>query len=432
MNRVHTIIIGGGQAGLAMSRCLSDRSIDHVIFERGRVAERWRSERWDSLRLLTPNWQTRLPGFRYDGRDPDGYMSMPQLVAFFEQYAAASAAPIEVDTAVLSVERVGSHFGVKTSRRLWLARNVVIATGYSDRPYLPPIGRRLSKRIAQIAPTQYRNPERLPPGGVLIVGASATGIQLADEIHAAGRPVTLAVGRHQRLPRTYRGRDILWWLDAMGVLDDAAEGVFDIRASRAQPSMQLVGRSDVRWLDVASLQQRGVRVLGRLAGAEDERVSFDDDLIATTAASDLKLAQLLQRIDAFIAASTLSGEVGPPEPFQPTWTSALDVVETTVDLASAGIDTVIWATGFVRRYPWLRVDVLDRRGEILQLGGVTPVPGLFVLGLHFQRRRKSAFIDGVGGDAAYLADRIVRRPTMATAMTGGAGRDMAWQTRLTG
>ncbi len=414
MNRIDTLVIGGGQAGLAMSRCLSDQSVDHIVLERGRVAERWRTERWDSLRLLTPNWQTRLPGFRYHGPEPDGYMSMPELVDFFERYAVSFRAPIELETAVLAVDREATHFRVESSRGTWRAHHVVIATGYSDRPYVPPYAQRLSRRIVQIVPTQYRNPAQLPPGGVLVVGASATGVQLADEIHASGRPVTLAVGRHQRLPRTYRGRDILWWLDAMGVFDATSEEVFDVHTSRSQPSLQLVGRAGPS-LDVAILQQRGVKVLGRLVAAEHERVSFNDDLVATTAASDVKLAQILMRIDAFIS-STPVGTIAPREPFEPTWPSTLGTTKTTIDLRATGIETVIWATGFARRYPWLRVPVFDEHGEIRHRGGITAMPGLFALGMHFQRSRKSAFIDGVGGDAAFLADRIASR----TAFDGAA------------
>src|SRR5262245_4243111 len=408
MKHIDTLVIGGGQAGLAMSRCLSDRSVDHVVLERGRVAERWRSERWDSLRLLTPNWQTRLPGFKYVGPDPDGYMSMPQLVGFFERYATSFAAPIELGTTVGGVEQVGAQFRVQTDRGVWLADTVVIATGYSDAPYVPPLARRLSPRVGQIVPTQYRTPSQWSPQGVLVVGASATGVQLADEIRATGRPVTLAVGRHMRLPRTYRGRDIMWWLDAMGVLRESVADVVNIRASRSQPSLQLVGCPDVQSLDVATLERRGVRILGRLVGVEHERVSFDDDLIATTAASDIKLADLFLRIDAFIAKTAVN-TAPPPGPFEPTWPSALAVTKTSIDLRAAGIDTVVWATGFTRRYPWLRVPVLDDRGEIRQREGITPVPGLFVLGTHFQRRRNSAFIDGVGDDAAFLAEQIARR-----------------------
>jgi putative flavoprotein involved in K+ transport len=415
-----------------MSRCLSDRSVDHVVVERGRVAERWRSERWDSLRLLTPNWQTRLPGYRYQGSEPDGYMAMPELMTFFERYASSFAAPIETATAVVGVERAGTGFRVETTRGVWLARNVIVATGYSDVPSVPPLARNLSRRLVQIVPTQYRNADQLPAGGVLVVGASATGVQLADEIHASGRPVTLAVGRHLRLPRTYRGRDILWWLDAMGVFDETADDVFDHRTSSNQPSLQLVGRSDVRSLDVTTLHQRGIRLLGRVVAADRERVSFADDLIATTVASDVKLAELLRRVDAFIAGAALTRAAGPPEPIEPTWTSALGILETTIDLSAVGINSVIWATGFRRAYPWLKVPVFDPHGEILQRSGITPVPGLFVLGIHFQRRRKSAFIDGVGDDAAFLADRIARPAAFEPAVTRGAREDRSWRTRLTG
>jgi putative flavoprotein involved in K+ transport len=240
---------------------------------------------------------------------------------------------------------------------------------------------------------------------VLVVGASATGVQLAEEIHASGRPVTLAVGRHQRLPRTYRGRDILWWLEAMGVFDDTVENVFDISTSRSQPSLQLVGSPDMRSIDLRRLGQQGVRILGRLMAIDHERAHFDDDLVATAAASDLKLAELLHRIDTFIGSAALRGVV-PAEPLEPTWPLAMDTGAAAIDLQDAGIASVVWATGFTRRYPWLNVPALDEHGELIQGGGITPVPGLFVLGMHFQRRRNSAFIDGVGHDAAFLADRI--------------------------
>lgn len=221
-----------------MSRCLSDRGIEHVILERGRIAERWRSERWDSLQLLTPNWQSRLPGFRYEGPDPDGYMTMPQVVAYLERYANVIDAPIEAGTTVLAVQRSGREYLVETDRGSWRSRGVVVATGHSDLPLVPPMAAALSNGIVQVVPTRYRNPRDLPEGGVLVVGASATGIQLADEIHSSGRPVTLAVGRHMRLPRRYRGRDILWWLDAMGVFDETIDRVYDSDISRSQPSLQ--------------------------------------------------------------------------------------------------------------------------------------------------------------------------------------------------
>jgi len=239
---------------------------------------------------------------------------------------------------------------------------------------------------------------------VLIVGASASGIQLADEIHRSGRAVTIAVGHHTRLPRQYRGRDILWWLDRMGLLDETVDQVYDVEISREQPSLQLVGHPDHVTLDLAGLRQRGVRVVGRLVDVEDGIARFDDDLVATTAAADFKLASLLDRIDCFIARERI--EAAPGEPFEPHCLRFADA-DTTLELDGAEVRTVIWATGFRRHYPWLQVPVLDDRGEIRHDGGVTPEPGLFVIGLHFLRRRNSSFIDGVGDDAGHLAEHVV-------------------------
>jgi putative flavoprotein involved in K+ transport len=407
MQRVDTIVVGAGQAGLAMSRCLQDRGIEHVVLERGRVAERWRSERWDSLRLLTPNWQSRLPGYRYEGAEPDAYMTMPEVVDYLAGYARSFGAPVEEGTSVTSLEPQGDGYRVATDRGDFAARNVVIATGHCDVPFVPALAAELPPDIEQTVPPRYRRPGELRPGGVLVVGASASGVQLADEIHASGRPVTLAVGRHLRLPRRYRGRDILWWLDAMGVLDETGAEVYDLELSRRQPSLQLVGRPDHATLDLPRLERRGVRLVGRAIGASGATVAFADDLVAHTAAADVKLAQLLRRIDAFAAGAGLEAQVGPAEPFQPfVWPKPAPAA---IDLRAEGIRTVVWATGFRRHYPWLKVPVLDARGELRHRGGVTPAPGLYALGLSFLRRRKSTFIDGVGDDARELADHIAAR-----------------------
>lgn len=407
MRYTSTLVVGGGQAGLAMSRCLRDRGIDHVVLERARVAERWRSERWESLRLLTPNWQSRLPGFRYDGPDPDGYMTMPEVVDYLQRFARVTGAPVETGTAVRSIKREGDRYDVTTSGGRWRAENVVVASGHCDVPMVPALASRLSPELFQIVPTAYRAPRQLPDGGVLVVGASASGLQLADEIHQSGRPVTLAVGRHTRVPRMYRGRDILWWFDAMGIFDDTPDRVYDIEVSRRQTSLQLIGTPRHDTLDLPLLASRGVRLVGRLVAADRTNVAFDDALVAYTAAADIRLAQLLRRIDNFIAASGLAGTTGPPEPFVPfCWPAPAPIC---LDLRAAGIRTVVWATGFKRDYSWLRVNVLDERGEIRHQGGITQHPGLYVLGLHFMRRRKSSFIDGVGDDARELAAHIEAR-----------------------
>jgi putative flavoprotein involved in K+ transport len=410
MKRTDTIIIGGGQAGLAMSRCLDERGIDHVVLERGRVAERWRSERWDSLRLLTPRWQSRLPGWRYNGPDPEGFMARGEVVDYLERYARVYSAPVMTGVTVKRVERDDEGFRVTTDAGVWLAPNVVIATGFCDRANVPTMAAAVSAHVSQVIPTRYRNPEQLRDGGVLVVGASATGIQLASEIARSGREVTMAVGRHTRLPRSYRGRDIMDWFDALGVLSESTDDVWDLAASRAQPSLQLVGSTDRRSIDLAVVQSEGVRVVGRMLGAYGRRIYLARDLEESIERADRKMHEQLDRIDEYI------GDRDVPDSDRP---APVGVPESPahLDLHAEGIRTVLWATGYRREYPWLQVPVLDARGEIKHDGGVTPEPGLYALGLHFMRRRNSAFLDGVGRDAAELAEhigqRMVRRSSAA-------------------
>lgn len=404
MKRTDTIIIGGGQAGLAASRCLIDEGIDHVVLERGRVAERWRSERWDSLRLLSPRWHTRLPGFSYRGDDPDGFMTMPEVIRYFEAYAKSFDAPVQEETTVLCVERAEGGYRVQTDQGDWTAPNVIIATGHCDVPFVPGLAANLKPELHQLVPSHYKNPEQLPEGGVLVVGASASGIQLAQEIHQSGRPVTLAVGRHIRMPRRYRGRDISWWLEASGVLAERAERAFDLESARRQPSLQLVGTPDHRTIDLGILQERGVRLVGRVEDARDSKIRFCDDLQHNIDSAERKLERVLDRIDAFIDETRMSADVPDRRPPIAAGNGA-----TELDVRGAGITTVLWATGFRRRYPWLNVPVLDIRGEIIHDGGVTPAPGVYALGLNFQRTRKSSFIDGVGSDARAIAAHIAQR-----------------------
>ena len=403
MKRTDTIIIGGGQAGLAMSRCLTDDGIDHVVLERGRVAERWRSERWDSLRLLSPKWHTRLPGFRYQGADRDGFMTMPEIISYFERYAQSFAAPVQDETTVLGVERAEDGYRVRTDQGDWEAPTVVVATGHSDVPFVPKAASGLSARVHQVVPSHYKNPDQLPQGGVLVVGASASGIQLAQEIHRSGRPVTLAVGRHIRIPRRYRGRDISWWLEASGILDERANHAFDLESARRQPSLQLVGTPDHETIDLGVLQDEGVRLTGRVDSTDGTRIRFRDDLERNIGAAEDKLDRVLGRIDAFVGETLMAADASDRR-------SPIVAKEAPaeLDLRDAGISSVLWATGYRRRYPWLNVPVLNIRGEIIHDEGVTPAAGLYALGLNFQRTRKSSFIDGVGDDARALAEHITR------------------------
>lgn len=399
MRTTDAIVIGAGQAGLAMSHCLAARGIDHLVLERGRVAERWRSERWDSLRLLTPNWMTRLPGQSYRGADPDGFMTMPEVVGFLDGYAAG--VPVETGVAVRALHPALFGYRLETSAGTFAARAVVVATGQCDLPYIPAMAAALPKAIRQVTPSSYRNPAALAPGGVLVVGASASGVQIAEEIHRSGRPVTLAVGRHTRLPRRWRGRDILDWMDRAGVLDERADQVRDLAAARAQPSLQLVGRPDHASIDLGTLAAIGVRVTGRVVAIDGSRVMLRDDLNETTAAAQRTLDRLLARLGAVADREGAPREAHPPplRPFAPS--------PRRIDIAAEGIRTIVWATGFRRGYAWLRLPVLDAAGEIRHRGGVTPAPGLFVLGLRFLRRRNSNFLDGVGADAEHLAAEVL-------------------------
>jgi putative flavoprotein involved in K+ transport len=404
---IDTVVIGAGQAGLAMSRCLADRGVEHVVLERGRVAERWRSERWDSLRLLTPNWMTRLPGWSYSGPDPHGFMTAGEVAAHLERYAMA--APVVADSPVELLFRTDDGFEVATGRGRWRAANVVIATGWCDRAAVPPVARDLDPAIAQVPATQYRNPDSVPPGGVLIVGASATGVQLADELVGAGREVVLAVGGHSRLPRSYRGMDIYWWLERIGSLDRTIDELPDPAAARFEPSPQLAGRPDRRTLDLGILRGAGVELTGRLTWVDGHGVGFAPDLGRIVATADARMRRVLSEIDTHIAATGLSAEVLDPDPPPKIRVGQPAGIPLRLDLRERGITSVLWATGFRRAYPWLQVPVLDPKGEILQWRGSTPVLGLYVLGQRFQHHRNSNFLDGVGRDAATVADDLVRR-----------------------
>jgi putative flavoprotein involved in K+ transport len=411
MPSTDTAIIGAGHAGLAMSRCLVDRGLDHVVLERGSVGERWRTARWDSFRLLTPNWLSRLPGRGYAGREPDGFMTAGEFADHLSGYAGSFDAPVRPHTRVTRVARTSTGFRVHTDGGDWAARGVVIATGYHSRAQVPDLAARLAPGLAQVSAARYRSPSSLPGGGVLVVGASASGVQIAHELARAGRRVVLAVGRHTRLPRRYRGRDILWWLDRIGALDRDIDHVPDAAAARAEPSLQLIGTSDARGVDLGVLRAAGVRLAGRLRTLDGTVAGFADDLAGTMVAAQDRLSRVLGRIDRY-AAATAGAAAGPPDP-PPV--IAVPATPSTVDLRRAGISAVVWATGFRPSYPWLAVPALDRDGRIRHRRGVTAVPGLYAIGLRFQSRRNSTFIDGARHDAAYLADHIAAHRALRSA-----------------
>ena len=405
--RATVVVVGAGHAGLAASRFLTDRSIDHVILERGEVANSWRRERWDSLRLLTPNFQSRLPGYSYDGPEPDGYMSMGELIAFISRYASVSGAPVRTNTNVTSLTRTVDGYHVATSEGDFQCRCVVIATGACNLPSVPAVSAAMPPSIAQFTPFNYRNPSHLPDGGVLVVGPSATGVQLAAEIHRSGRPVTLSVGEHVRLPRTYRGRDVLWWMESSGVWDEPYDQIDDLTRARRLPSPQLVGTPDRKTLDLNALSAMGVELVGRLSAVRDGRALFSGGLRNLFALADLKMNRLLDTFDAWAKSSVRlqpDRDVAQPERFEPT--RAPESSRLQIDLRSGEIRSVVWATGFRPDYSWLHVPVVDEKGHLQHDGGVVRSPGMYALGLPVLRRRKSSFIHGAESDARDIIDHL--------------------------
>jgi len=401
---VDVLVIGAGHAGLAVSCCLLEHGIDHVVLERGEIANSWRRERWDSLTLLTPNWQSRLPGYSYSGDDPDGYMTMPEVIEFISDYAGAISAPVRTGTTVTRLGRSRDGYDVDTDAGRWRCRSVVIASGACNLPTIPSCAADLPDGIASVTPFDYRGPDSLEPGGVLVVGASATGVQLADEIHRSGRPVTVATGEHVRMPRRYRGRDVQWWLDAAGILDETYQDVEDINRARRLPSPQLVGSREHEALDLNYLSDRGVRIVGRLMGVRDGSAQFSGSLRNVCALADLKLGRLLDSFDEWAAANPATSDLPPPTRYAATRVD--ETPRLTMNLQQEKIRTVLWATGFRPDYSWLDVPVLDRKGRIRHDGGVTAADGLFVTGLPVLRKRKSSFIHGAEDDARYISSRL--------------------------
>jgi putative flavoprotein involved in K+ transport len=412
MTYIDTVVVGAGHAGLAVSRLLSATGHEHVVLERGRVGERWRTERWDSLHLLTPNWMNRLPGWEYRPPAPDAYLSADGFVRLLDRYVASFDAPVIESANVEEVSRAprasGHRYLVVTDQGTWRARHVVVATGPHGAPNVPahlPAG-----GAEVVTSAQYRNPTQLPSGGVLVVGASSSGVQIADELARAGRPVVLAVGRHTRMPRRYRGMDIFWWLSNTGRLARTIDDVPDISAARRETSMQLVGRNDPdlrsQDLDLAALQAGGVRLTGRLERLTAGRARFRDDLPDTVAAADRRMRRFLDAVDDHVERVGLGREVWPSA--RPR---AVDIPSAAapMDLRAEGIGTVLLATGYRPHYPWLRLPVTAPDGSIEQYRGVTAAPGVYVVGQRFQHRRDSGFIDGARHDAAAVVSHLLGR-----------------------
>lgn len=397
------VVIGGGQAGLAMSAVLSEHGREHVVIERRGVGERWRNERWDSLRFQFPNWSLQLPGYTYSGNDPEGFATYREILRVIEDYAEDTRAPVREYTAVTGLAAADSGFDLTLTNSSLHARNVVIATGPFQRPRIPSLAKGLSSSVLQIDPTCYRNPDELPPGAVLVVGSGASGCQIADELLHAGRSVYLSVSRHRRAPRRYRGRDIYWWLEHMGRFSQT----IDTFPDRVWPPSTVVtgvhGGYDV---NVRQLAAEGVTVLGRVVGASDDTLSIDHTANQTLSDAD-------EAYVAFLAVADEWARTHPEANLETDEASHVtELPETVVETSSLNlcrdpVTTIIWATGYEFDYSWLDLPVLDQHRRPIQHRGVTDVPGAYFLGLHWMHTFKSGLLSGVGADAEYIANRLI-------------------------
>ncbi|MFD5050036.1 flavin-containing monooxygenase [Streptomyces tendae] len=399
------VVVGAGQAGVAMSEHLSAHGIPHVVLERHRIAERWRSERWDSLVANGPAWHDRFPGMEFPGVDPDAFASKEQVADYFVAYAEKMGAPVRTGVEVTSVRRREgrSGFEVRTSEGAIDARFVVAATGPFQRPVIPPVVPDGAVRV-QMHSSQYRNARQLPEGAVLVVGAGSSGVQIADELRRSGRRVLLSVGPHDRPPREYRGRDFCWWLGVLGRWDAETPP-----QGAGHVTIAVSGARGGHTVDFRALAGDGVELVGMTASYEQGVLRFAPDLAANISMGDAKYLELLRAADAYVERNGLEL---PEEPqahvLGPDPTCVTDP-RLELDLAEAGVTSIVWATGFAADYGWLEVDTFDERGRPRHRRGVAEEPGVYFLGLPWLSRRGSSFIWGVWHDARYVADHMATR-----------------------
>ena len=402
---VNTLIVGGGQAGLAMSEHLSNHGVEHLVVERNRIVERWRSERWDSLVANGPAWHDRFPNMKFDDIDPDSFATKDRIVEYFEAYARQIEAPVRCGVEVMSVQRKadGSGFRAETSDGVIEATNVVVATGPFQRPLIPAVVPE-GTGVMQIHSSAYRNPGQLPEGAVLVVGAGSSGAQIADELLRAGRRVYLSVGPHDRPPLRYRGKDFCWWLGVLGMWD----------ATTTKPGMEHVtiavsGAHGGHTVDFRRFAERGMTLVGRAGPFEDGVMHIAPDLERNIAGGDANYLSLLDAADAYVASNGLDLPEEPDARMIPAPPACVTDPALELNLVDAGITSIVWATGFTTDFSWLKADTFDATGRPLHHKGVSKVPGIYFLGLPWLSRRASPFIWGVWHDAEYLADHIASR-----------------------
>jgi putative flavoprotein involved in K+ transport len=401
METIDTLVVGAGQAGIAMSEHLGKAGVPHLVLERSRIAERWRTARWDSLVMNGPAWHDRFPGMEFDS-DPDAFPGKEAVADYFAAYAAKIGAPVRCGVEVRSVERLAGRpgFRVETSEGVIEAQRVVAATGPFQKPVIPAIVP-AEAGVVQMHSTDYRNPGALPAGALLVVGSGSSGVQIAEELLAAGRRVYLSVGPHDRPPRAYRGRDFCWWLGVLGKWDAAAPA-----PGTEHVTIAVSGANGGHTVDLRRLAARGMVLVGRTEGFQGGVLTFAPDLAKNIAQGDANYLSVLDEADAWVARN---GADLPPEPEARVIGPDPDCMRDPVlalDLRAAGIGSIVWATGFTVDYGWLKLDAFDAKGRPRHQRGVSVEPGIYFLGLPWQSRRGSSFVWGVWHDAKYIADQI--------------------------
>ncbi|MFV0490912.1 MAG: flavin-containing monooxygenase [Pseudorhodobacter sp.] len=405
IERVDTLVVGGGQAGIAMSEHLTAAGVSHLVLERDRIAERWRSERWDSLVANGPAWHDRFPGMEFTGVDQDGFAGKEAVADYFVAYAEKIGAPLRTGVEVRQVRRIETRAGfrVETSGGVIEAMNVVAATGPFQRPVYPPLIPE-NPNLMQTHSNSYHNPDQLPEGAVLVVGAGSSGTQIADELRRAGRKTYLSVGPHDRPPRNYRGRDFCWWLGVLGLWDMATPS-----PGTEHVTIAVSGAYGGRTIDFRRLATEGIILLGLTESCDDGIVGFAPDLAENIANGDANYLALLNQADAWVARNGIDLPDDPAAREIPPDPACVTNPILKLDLAAEGITSVIWATGYALEYDWLQVDAFDEKGRPRHQRGVSSEPGVYFLGLPWLSRRGSSFIWGVWHDARHIADQIVTR-----------------------
>lgn len=407
MEYIDTLIIGGGQAGLALSYYLLQQGRAHIVLEQAaQPAEVWRNHRWDSFTFVTPNWSIKMPGGVYNGPDPDGFMPCAEIVAYFEDYITRYNLPIRFNTCATALTKTGDAFRVETMAGSIEARNVVIATGLFQKPKLPAFSAKIDPSIKQLHSGEYRNPNALAPGAVLVIGSGQSGCQIAEELYQSGRQVYMSTGKAPRAPRRYRGKDIVAWLDATGFFDMTVDQLPSPRAKFAA-NPQASGKDGGHSVNLHQFMRDGVTLLGRIQDASGTHVYFAPDLYENLKSNDNGERELLKMIDSYIARTGLDTPSETlPEPLADGYSAPL-IAE--LELRAQNITTIIWSNGYGFDFSWIPFSIFDADRYPIQTRGVTTVPGLYFLGLHFMHTRKSGILLGIAEDAAYLAEQIAAR-----------------------